>query len=151
MPASSISPYMWIVSGPTSSVPLDGDGREARSRIGLRFCPSPRWPAAGPLGQDLHRELDAAPAAEEVDRVVQVDVVPQRQLEGLGGGVPRPLQLLGAPAVDPLALALDLRLSRSHGVRPRLVHGGVPSIRLKTTNGRAHTGGFARINENLTT
>jgi hypothetical protein len=31
MPASSISPYMWIVSGPSSSVPEDGEGMDART------------------------------------------------------------------------------------------------------------------------
>jgi hypothetical protein len=34
MPASSISPYMWIVSGPSSSVPDEGDGMEARMSTG---------------------------------------------------------------------------------------------------------------------
>src|SRR6187455_3698989 len=28
--ASSVRPYMWIVSGPRSTAPLDGDGIEAR-------------------------------------------------------------------------------------------------------------------------
>jgi hypothetical protein len=39
MPASSIKPYMWIVSGPSSSVPDEGDGMEAKKATGYGFCP----------------------------------------------------------------------------------------------------------------
>jgi hypothetical protein len=33
-----MSPYMWIVNGPRSIVPLDGDGMNARKLTGRRFC-----------------------------------------------------------------------------------------------------------------
>src|SRR3954466_8755016 len=44
--SSSISPYMWIVSGPRSSVPLCGEGMKARLTRAT-FCPAPWTPASG--------------------------------------------------------------------------------------------------------
>ena len=40
IPASSIRPYMWIVTGPRSSVPEDGDGIDARSITAERILPT---------------------------------------------------------------------------------------------------------------
>jgi hypothetical protein len=40
IPASSIRPYMWIVTGPRSSVPEDGDGIDARSATAERILPT---------------------------------------------------------------------------------------------------------------
>ena len=40
-----MSPYMWIVNGPRSIVPLDGDGMEARKVTGQGILPERREPA----------------------------------------------------------------------------------------------------------
>jgi transposase len=40
IPASSISPYMWIVTGPRSSVPEDGEGMEARRLTAASILPA---------------------------------------------------------------------------------------------------------------
>src|SRR4029453_4197787 len=40
--ASSVRPYMWIVNGPTSSVPELGEGIEARRLTAAAFCRMPR-------------------------------------------------------------------------------------------------------------
>src|SRR5919108_4321260 len=48
--SSSIRPYMWIVSGPRSIVPVFGEGIEARLTRGT-FCPRPPTPA-------LEKQLD---------------------------------------------------------------------------------------------
>src|ERR671930_656946 len=80
MPASSIRPYMWIVSGPTSTVPLDGEGIEA-TRATARFCPPPRSArGSSDLQEDLHGQLGSAEAQKKVDCGVQVDFRPERQL-----------------------------------------------------------------------
>ena len=39
MPASSVRPYMWIVSGPRSIVPDEGEGMEARKVKADRILP----------------------------------------------------------------------------------------------------------------
>src|SRR5215212_7075164 len=98
IPSSSIRPYMWIVSGPSSSVPEDGEGIEARSGTGRGILPARlprRWNER--LEQDLQGELGLATAAEEIRRVMQVDIHPARQEHGGGSLVARPLELLGAP------------------------------------------------------
>src|ERR671937_2374761 len=80
--SSSISPYMWIVSGPTSIVPLCGEGMLARNVTGQKILPA----AAGAclLEQDLQGQRRLAAARQELDRKVEVDVRPRRQL-GRGG------------------------------------------------------------------
>ena len=47
MPASSISPYMWIVSGPRSRVPDEGEGIEARKDTGREILPARPGECAG--------------------------------------------------------------------------------------------------------
>ena len=39
IPASSIRPYMWIVIGPSSIVPEDGDGMDASRFTAERILP----------------------------------------------------------------------------------------------------------------
>src|SRR6266508_7029635 len=72
--SSSMSPYMWIVNGPASIVPLDGEGMFARRVTGRkRILPTP--PASCPLEQDLERQIRGAAAPrDEIDGDVQVDV-----------------------------------------------------------------------------
>src|SRR3954470_6267482 len=78
--SSSIRPYMWIVSGPRSIVPLCGDGIEARN-TGSTFCPGMAMPA---LDQDVDCGLDRAALLEQLDGAVQVDVVPGGERDCVG-------------------------------------------------------------------
>src|SRR6187200_2482920 len=65
MPASSISPYMWIVSGPSSRVPEDGEGIDARNAT-AGILPARSVAArendssGGGLEQDRERQLGLA-------------------------------------------------------------------------------------------
>ena len=103
MPASSISPYMWIVSGPSSSVPDDGDGMEARKvTAGIL----PRLSDGARLEQDLERQLGCAAVAKQVDRVVEIDVGASREQRRRRRLVARTLELFGTPALDSLQLRL---------------------------------------------
>src|SRR5215213_261717 len=77
MPASSIRPYMWIVSGPRSIVPDDGEGMEAKRPTAERILPGSGDGVR--LEQDLERELRIATVAEQVDRVVEIDVAAGRE------------------------------------------------------------------------
>src|SRR5436853_6306771 len=70
--SSSIRPYMWIVSGPRSSVPLCGEGIEARFTR-APFCPGVRTPA---LDENFYGRLVGTALPDQLDREVQVDVVP---------------------------------------------------------------------------
>ena len=70
---SSIRPYMWIVSGPRSIVPDEGDGIEARSGTAGILPGNPTRTGCA-LEQDLERELGRAARPQQVGRVVQVDV-----------------------------------------------------------------------------
>src|SRR5919198_6563743 len=112
MASSSISPYMWIVSGPTSIVPLCGEGMLARNVTGQKILPA----AAGAclLEQDLQRQRRLAAARQELDRKVEVDVRPRRQLGRSGRTVARQFELLGPPGLDQLGLILNPSLCRSH-------------------------------------
>src|SRR3954464_13480034 len=127
--SSSISPYMWIVSGPRSSVPLCGEGMEARLTRAT-FCPVVETPASD---QDVDRRLVGAALLEQLDREVQVDVVPGRQRHRVARVEARADQLLGAPVLDALDLGLDddVCLSRSH----------VPRIRCEAARGSPPEGG----------
>src|SRR5437763_14013359 len=60
--SSSSSPYMWIVSGPTSIVPLCGDGMYASNLTDRRFCPQPPEPAV------YNRIFSASSAAQPLER-----------------------------------------------------------------------------------
>src|SRR6266508_560202 len=144
--SSSISPYMWIVNGPASIVPLEGDGMLARKVTGQEILPGraascPRnadqWRGSGGTGrfpqrqtrrqngakngleQDLQCQLCGAAATEQADRKVQVDVLPQSQLGRRLGAVAGHLELLGPPGLHQLGLVPDFRLYRSH------LHGSV--------------------------
>src|SRR5215210_8990590 len=113
--SSSIRPYMWIVSGPMSSVPVCGDGMEAI--IGATFCPGRMTPAsAEALDQDVERRLVRAARLDELDREVQVDVVPRRQRARVTPVVAGPDELLRAPALHALLLRLgnELDVRRRH-------------------------------------
>src|SRR5436190_16574926 len=80
--SSSISPYMWIVTGPRSIVPLCGDGMYARL-TGETFCPPRQTPAATNSDQDLDRRLVRATLLDQLDRPMEVDVVPGREGDGV--------------------------------------------------------------------
>src|SRR5919199_5003967 len=75
--SSSIRPYMWIVTGPRSIVPVCGEGIEART-TGGPFCPRAARPAAR-SDQDLDGQLVRAVQRHQLDRLVQVDVVTRSQ------------------------------------------------------------------------
>src|SRR3954454_1946616 len=79
--SSSISPYMWIVSGPRSRVPLCGEGIDARVTRAT-FCPEAWTPA---LDQDLDGRFVGAALLDQLDREVQVDVVPRCQRHRIAG------------------------------------------------------------------
>src|SRR5436309_7208419 len=74
--ASRVSPYMCTVSGPSSRVPLCGDGNEATSDTGRGILPVSAESARGiRLEEDLQRQFRGAAAVEQLDGVVEVDVV----------------------------------------------------------------------------
>src|SRR5919204_5567719 len=106
--SSSVTPYIWIVNGPALYTPVGGEGIEASTAVTPPLCPPLR------LDEDLERELGRTAAVEQLDRGAQVDVEPARQLGGrirLEAGFE---QLLGAPALDALELALDDLVYRRH-------------------------------------
>ena len=106
---------MWIVTGPSSSVPEDGDGMEASSVTAERIVPRRADGARQErLEQDLQGQLGRAAVPEQVDRVVEVDVAAARE-QGRGGRlVAGALELLGTSALDPLLFRLGGGLGRSH-------------------------------------
>src|SRR4029450_4081755 len=53
--SSSMSPYMWIVNGPTSIVPLEGEGMLARKVTGQKILPTPA--RACLLEENLQRQV----------------------------------------------------------------------------------------------
>src|SRR5689334_15483087 len=117
---SRVRPYMWIVSGPRSIVPVCGEGMEARLTAG-DILPAWRNACARCLDQDVDRRLVRAPVLDQLDRQVQVDVVPRREGDGVAGVVARSNELLGAPVLDAIELGVldDMYLRRSHafGIR----------------------------------
>src|SRR6476646_7605698 len=176
--SSSISPYMWMCSGPRSTTPLDGEGIEARfntrtvpqrllfrallgkaqpyaraSRLNGK-CPAlwklvaarpedtGRAAAERQLEEDLDRGLRRTAALDELDRQMQVDVSLARELDRIVVSVPAALELLGAPALDPLAFGFDVevKLCRRHLVpfRCRLY----PNVRRKRRIGSPPSGGL---------
>src|SRR5256714_7709101 len=95
--SSSISPYMWMVSGPTSTVPLCGDGIEASRVTRQRILPvAPETSSEN----DAKREIERAAEPEQVDRAVEVDVVSHGNLGRGRRRVAGALELLGAPRLD---------------------------------------------------
>jgi len=58
IPASSMIPYMWMVSGPRSRVPLEGEGKLART-LGTGGHILPAAPA-GVRGQRSERAMRSA-------------------------------------------------------------------------------------------
>src|SRR5262245_19248345 len=94
---SSVSPYRWMCSGPTLTMPVCGDGIDASTR---------RLSSSYGLEEDLEREVDRAAELDQLDRAVQVDVVALGQLSCGSGVVPCPLELLGPPANDAVGLGL---------------------------------------------
>src|SRR5205823_7824192 len=102
--SSSITPYMWIVNGPSLYTPVGGEGIEASRDSALierSFCPLRR------LQEDLKRELGRAAALEQVDGRVQVDVEARREARGVHRVVARAHQQLGPPALHALQLGLE--------------------------------------------
>src|SRR4051812_34383449 len=123
MPSSSISPYMWIVSGPSETVPVWGDGIEARTPVtGSNSARARRRLLR--LQQDAERELRRTALLEQCDGPVQVYLPRRRELGSRGGCVPRALQLARAPALDPLLLGLHVNfgLGRRHQAPPRRLY-----------------------------
>jgi hypothetical protein len=59
-----------------------------------------------PLPEDAEGELGRAALLEQLDRAVQVDIVPASELDGGSRGVSGPLELGGAPRLDELLLGL---------------------------------------------
>src|SRR5688572_26241578 len=112
IPARSIRPYMWIVTGPRSIVPDDGEGIEARN-VTAGILPGNA--GAVRLEQDLQRQVGGTARAHQVGRVVEVDVEAcgdQRRCCRLEAGT---LELLRPPACDALPLRLRPRqLYRRH-------------------------------------
>jgi hypothetical protein len=70
------------------------------------------------LEEDPQRDVDRAAGLHEVDRVVEVDVVPGGERGGALGRVTGALQALGTPALDLLELGV---LNRRWGRRCRHV------------------------------
>jgi hypothetical protein len=68
------------------------------------------------LQQDANSCGRGTPAPNQLDREMQVDVWPTRELDRIVGAVPGPLELLGPPALDPLAFGFDVevKLCRRH-------------------------------------
>src|SRR5438552_16451745 len=83
--SSSISPYMWIVTGPRSIVPLCGEGMYARLTGGT-FSPRAATPASD---HDLDRGLPGAALLDQLDRPVRVDGAQGGTRAGVGWLVPR--------------------------------------------------------------
>src|SRR6476659_1398224 len=85
------------------------------------FCPGYLTPASAALDQDVERRLVRAALLDQLDREVQVDVVPGRQRHRVTRVEARADQLLGAPVLDALDLRVrnDVYLSRSHVSRIR--------------------------------
>src|SRR5262249_13047907 len=105
---SSISPYMCSVSGPMLTVPVCGEGIEARITVPIfpDAAARLRMEASEPSDQDLEGDVRRAAGLDQVDREVQVDVVPGRQLRRVSRRETGALELGAAPVLDSLYLAL---------------------------------------------
>src|SRR6476646_5496992 len=97
------------------------------------FCTGHLTPASAAIDQDVERRLVRAALLDQLEREVQVDVVPGRQRYRVTRVEARADQLLGAPVLDALDLRLrdDVYFSRSH----------VPRIRCETPRGSPPEGG----------
>src|SRR6201999_798570 len=74
------------------------------------------------LKQDAEGGFRRAARADELDRAVEIDVVPGGELHGRLVVEAAPLELLGAPALDPLLLGfLDMNFGRRHQWVPLIV------------------------------
>src|SRR6266487_7143366 len=93
--SSSISPYMWIESGPAWITPVWGEGMEA-SRVTRQDSADVRAYLRR-LQQDLQREIRGTAALDEPGCRVEVDVVPDSKLGRLRGQIARPLERLQPP------------------------------------------------------
>src|ERR671930_283203 len=102
--SSSISPYMWMSTGPSSKKPVSGDGIDAITRGILPIAG--RGPRREGLEEDLQREVRWATALEQPDRKVEVDVLASRKPPGRAVAVTGALQLLGSPELDLLLLCV---------------------------------------------
>src|SRR5690242_15031796 len=107
-----MTPYRWIENGPTSTVPLCGEGMLARKVTRQRILPAARF--ACRLQQDFQRQLGRAALREHLDRRVEIDVLARRELGRAGGAVAGQFQLFGPPGLDELRLVANLRVRRSH-------------------------------------
>src|SRR5947207_341974 len=75
--SSSISPYMWIVTGPRSTVPLCGDGMYARiTATGWPFCPETPLPVRlSALAQNRRhasQSLEPGTRAKAIERLTRL-------------------------------------------------------------------------------
>src|SRR6266542_3872543 len=142
--ASRVRPYMCTVSGPRSTVPLCGDGKEARTVTVSFYSRGPGRKArrtvhpsqarAGDtdrvggilpvsegrayLEQDLQRQVGRAAALEQVHGVVEVDVVAHgegRSRTRLEAGA---LEGLCSPVLDALHLGLVVQSKFGRGHVP---------------------------------
>src|SRR4029079_18561991 len=108
MPRRSMTPYMCSVSGPRLKVPLDGDGIEARTTpVTAAHCARRRGRALLNLAQDPEGERGRAAALHERDRVVEIDIEPGCERDGIVSGETDAHQFAGAPALDALSFGLD--------------------------------------------
>src|SRR5579871_1990287 len=128
MPTSSITPYMWSVSGPALKTPLEGDGMYARTAA--------LTAAILPLDQDADREVRRAAALEQAERVVEVDVGAGGELERREVAVAGPLEGLRAPALHALRFRLDDLVNRRH----HALHSRRSFIRKNARAGSPHSG-----------
>src|SRR5918997_1478139 len=88
--SSSISPYMWMSSGPSSKKPL---------------------------------EVGRTAVVEQRDGLMQIDIVTRRKPLGSARRVAGPLELLGAPALDPVELCgfENVEFGLAHSAMPPVV------------------------------
>ena len=114
---------MWITNGPTSIVPVCGDGIEA-STTAVILPSGPDACVSYVLEEDSECEIRRAATLEQLDRRVEVNVVPHSQPTGRTWLVPGTLELFRTPSLD----ALDLRridqgdVSCRHAVLSRRLH-----------------------------
>src|SRR6266516_5042468 len=106
--SSSISPYMWIVNGPRSIVPLCGEGMDASKVTGQKILPDRS--ASCFLEEDPQRQVGRTALFEQVRREVEVDVEPDGDLRRRRGSVARPLERFRPPGLDQLGLLVGFCL-----------------------------------------
>src|SRR5438876_2862053 len=119
--SSSISPYMWIVSGPRSIVPLCGEGIEASKVTGQGILPDAL--ASCDLEEDPQGDVGGAAPLDQVGRAMEIDVVPDGDLGGCRRSVARPFECLGPPGLDQLGLLVRICFRSGHHSLSNLVFG----------------------------